>query len=68
MDDLLNVLVESGIKKMDLILQEHARMGDRGHSIYKITFRVAKSDNEVDDKLDFSVLLPDIENRKEKCF
>ena len=36
-----------------------ARKGDRGNSIYKITFRVSKSDNVIDDKLDFTGLLPD---------
>lgn len=36
-----------------------ARKGNRGKSIYKITFRVSKQDNVIDDKLNFTGLLPE---------
>ncbi len=42
-----------------IVVDSMARKGDRGNSIYKITFRVSKSDNVIDDKLDFTGLLPD---------
>lgn len=44
-----------------IVVDSMARKGDKGKAIYKITFRVSKSDNVVDDKLDFSGLLPDME-------
>lgn len=42
-----------------IVVDSMARKGDRGKSIYKITFRVSKQDNVIDDKLDFTGLLPD---------
>lgn len=42
-----------------IVVDSMARRADRGNSMYKITFRVSKSDNVIDDKLDFTGLLPD---------
>ncbi len=42
-----------------IVVDSMARKGDRGKSIYKITFRVSKQDNVIDDKLDFTGLLPE---------
>lgn len=42
-----------------IVVNSMARKGDRGKSIYKITFRVSQQDNVIDDKLDFTGLLPD---------
>lgn len=42
-----------------IVVDSMSRRADRGNSIYKITFRVSKSDNVIDDKLDFTGLLPD---------
>ena len=42
-----------------IVVDSMARKGDRGNSIYKITFRVSKQDNVIDDKLDFTGLLPE---------
>ena len=41
-----------------IVVDSMARKGDRGKSIYKITFRVSKKDNVIDDKLDFTDLIP----------
>ena len=40
-----------------IVVDSMARKGEHGKSIYKITFRVSKQDNNIDDKLDFSGLL-----------
>lgn len=42
-----------------IVVDSMARKGDKGKSIYKITFRVSKQDNVIDDKLDFTGLLSD---------
>ena len=44
-----------------IVVDSMARKGDKGKSIYKITFRVSKNDNVIDDKLDFTGLLLDME-------
>lgn len=49
-----NVSAEEHAK---IVVDSMARKGDRGKSIYKITFRVSKQDDVIDDRLDFSGLL-----------
>lgn len=41
----------------EIVVNSMARKSDRGNSMYKITFRVSKSDNVVDESLDFAGLL-----------
>lgn len=40
-----------------IVVDSMARKGNRGNSIYKITFRVSRQDNVIDDKLDFTGLI-----------
>ena len=69
-DDYYNGL--AGRKADSISVKEHAKVvvdsmaqkGSRGKAIYKITFRVSKQDSVIDDKLDFSGLLPDMESEE----
>lgn len=45
-----------------IVVDSMARRANRGNAMYKITFRVSRNDNEVDDKLDFTGLLPDMKD------
>ena len=45
-----------------IVVDSMARRANRGNAMYKITFRVSRNDNEVDDKLDFTGLLSDMKD------